>query len=450
MKKLVLTLSAALLVAACSSDPEPLPEPEPQPQPSTTRAARKTEPSAEPVSTFVDPWVPVPCDVDRAPTEVEAAYLVEAGPHVDSNPDEAAAAVLAMEPSTPVEWSAAILATVHSGTGKGMCEMMRLSLDLGESAATPESHDAAVGRNHFAVVLDASGSMAARSGSDTRMEQAKRAIVSFVAELPADSTVSLRIHGHEGNNQQSGKLESCASSEVLFRGAPDAAFTQSLATVEPVGWTPLATAIGDAVDDIPVDSTDAIVYVVSDGIETCGGDPVQAAMGLAASDVQPIINVIGFEVADDERAALESVADAGGGTYVHADSADALNRYWVEERERLMQAWAQWREEEKERLETIYEEQVEPVRRSFRAMRAHLDGTDMKVNQLEGLLQNRGHIEWETFSGIIHANDAHLQRGHDYLDELEPRLLTHHEEFEQALSEIYETSTAWREIYREN
>lgn len=302
MKNLVLTLSAALLVTACSADAEPSPEPEPTTERSVAPAPSR-EPSAEPVSTFVDPWVPVACDVDRPPSDVEAAYLVEAGPHVDTSAEEAAAAVLAMRPSSAEEWSAAILATVHGDTGEGMCEMMRLSFDLGESAATPEGPDApTLGRNHFAIVLDASGSMAARSGGGTRMEQAKQAIATFVAELPTDSTVSLRIHGHEGSNQ----------------------------------------------------------------------------------------------------------------------------------------------------LRAVYEEQLGPVHESFQQMRSHLEATDLRVNSVERDLQIAGAFDWDTFSQIIRLNDAHIQRGRDYLDEFEPRLQAHGEELLEELLEVYGTSTAWREFYRDN
>lgn len=354
MKTTILAVAAGLLLVGCATNP---PQPDPAPEPAATGTSTVPEVRASPstAAAFVDPRVPVPCDVGRELTDVERDFLVEPGPFADDfDADAAAEAVVALNPTTAEEWAIAIRSMVQGDHAEAVCEMIRFELDLGESAATPGDIDgqaAPTRRSHYAIALDASGSMAARSGSSTRMEEAKAAIAVFASELPEGSTVSLRVYGHKGNNQDSGKITSCGSSERIFEGSTgDEGFAAALDGVGPVGWTPLGKAIGDAAADVPADATEAVLYVVSDGLETCGGDPVRAAKELAAAGIKPVINVVGFEVGADERAALESVAEAGGGTYVHASGAQTLERYLKEEQQRHRLAWIEWRQQEWRRL----------------------------------------------------------------------------------------------------
>ena len=60
------------------------------------------------------------------------------------------------------------------------------------------------------------------------------------------------------------------------------------------------------------------IVLVSDGIETCGGDPVAAAEELNRSGIEVEIDVVGFGVPDDEADQLRDVASAGGGEYFDA------------------------------------------------------------------------------------------------------------------------------------
>jgi hypothetical protein len=65
--------------------------------------------------------------------------------------------------------------------------------------------------------------------------------------------------------------------------------------------------------------------LVTDGIESCGGDPVQAARDLRDQGI--IVHVIGFglgNAADEDTASLQSIAHASGGHYVTAGSAEEL------------------------------------------------------------------------------------------------------------------------------
>jgi hypothetical protein len=68
------------------------------------------------------------------------------------------------------------------------------------------------------MILDASGSMAGNAGGTRKMLAAKREARKFMAALAKDVPVGLIVYGHKGNNDESGKLESCAGIEWALPG----------------------------------------------------------------------------------------------------------------------------------------------------------------------------------------------------------------------------------------
>ena len=67
------------------------------------------------------------------------------------------------------------------------------------------------------------------------------------------------------------------------------------------------------------------VILVSDGKETCKGDPCVVVRALKASGVKFIIHVVGFDVTEEDKAQLSCIAQAGGGQYFGAaDTAGLL------------------------------------------------------------------------------------------------------------------------------
>jgi Ca-activated chloride channel family protein len=86
-----------------------------------------------------------------------------------------------------------------------------------------------------------------------------------------------------------------------------------------VGWTPLAAALKRAEALLVANSRlgEQVIYVVSDGQETCGGDPVAVARSINQGPTKAIINIIGFAVPSSEAASLQAVAAAGGGRFIN-------------------------------------------------------------------------------------------------------------------------------------
>lgn len=188
--------------------------------------------------------------------------------------------------------------------------------------------------SHVVLLIDASGSMGARLSGQSKMSIAKRESLRFLEALQKDVPVGMIVYGHKGNNTKKGKAESCSSVEWVHKlGAIKSKLKKSINALKPVGYTPM----GDALDYTLVElqklrkskdkkNSVPIVYLLSDGKETCDGDPVASAKALHESGVKAVVNVIGFDVSKETRAQLEAISEAGGGKYFAAKDAKALRK----------------------------------------------------------------------------------------------------------------------------
>ncbi|SEN63121.1 vWA domain-containing protein [Lihuaxuella thermophila] len=197
------------------------------------------------------------------------------------------------------------------------------------------------------ILLDSSGSMNGQVSGGKKMDLAKKAIQEFASKLPEGTNVSLRVYGHKGSSSAKDKAVSCASSEVVYpMGKYDqTAFNQALNKFQPTGYTPIALAIRGAQQDLQSaqeENTQNIVYIVSDGIETCGGNPVEEAKKLHTSGIKAVVNIIGFDVDNAGQQALKQVAEAGGGSYTTVNSETDLKEYLEREHNRLQFEWWGW------------------------------------------------------------------------------------------------------------
>ncbi len=171
------------------------------------------------------------------------------------------------------------------------------------------------------VLMDASGSMNGVVAGQTKMELAKAAIARFVDQIPDDANVALISYGHVGSSSESDKIASCSAVESMYPLSAYKAenFTKALHSFDAKGWTPLAGAInkaGELLQAYPAEEYVNLVYMVSDGIETCDGDPVAAAQLLQSQNIKAKVNIIGFDVDNEGQKQLKQVAESGGGEYV--------------------------------------------------------------------------------------------------------------------------------------
>lgn len=184
-------------------------------------------------------------------------------------------------------------------------------------------------QNNLLLLMDSSGSMALKISTERKIDIAKRVANSFLQTLGSTVNVGLLLYGHKGSNRTADRPVSCKGIEEVYSLAP--LNTQKISTainlLSPVGWTPIADTLTKArsiLSQYPSDQYNNAIILVSDGEETCGGDPLQAVTDLTTTDIQAITSVIGFDVDGNAEAQLRNIAEKGGGTYYTARNSAEL------------------------------------------------------------------------------------------------------------------------------
>jgi len=205
-----------------------------------------------------------------------------------------------------------------------------------EYCSRPEFLQAADYALNIELILDASGSMAGTVGGQSKLSIAQKTLTDFIDRLPpTGAQVALRVYGHKGSNKKKDRAKSCQGVELLYPFQPldKEKFKETIRSFSPTGWTPIAHSLRAALDDFQSVDDDAntnVVVLVSDGIETCDGDPVAAAKLLRESELEIVVHVIGFDVDADAAQQLRAVAEAGGGIYFEAHNARDFEKAFVE------------------------------------------------------------------------------------------------------------------------
>lgn len=175
-------------------------------------------------------------------------------------------------------------------------------------------------------ILDASGSMEAMVGGESQMAIAKRSLKETLAALPAGTSVALRVYAHRV--PKTDKANSCQDSELLvpFQPLNASAVIPLVDLIQPKGYTPIAYSLRAAAQDFLGKESQHVIILLSDGEETCDGDPVAEAKNLIAQGFKVNIHTIGFRVDEKTRAQLAAISSATSGTYYDARDAVSLSQ----------------------------------------------------------------------------------------------------------------------------
>lgn len=197
------------------------------------------------------------------------------------------------------------------------------------------------------IILDSSGSMANVINGKTMMELAKQTINDFLSKVPKDANVSLRVYGHKGTGSDADKVTSCSSIEQVYgyKSYSQGEFNKALNKFKPSGWTPIAKALEEskkAFSKFDSKTNTNLIYLVSDGVETCDGDPVKVAKSFASSNISPIINVIGFNVDSKAQKQLKQVAESANGIYTTVTNEEQLKEEF-QRAEDVLKNWERWK-----------------------------------------------------------------------------------------------------------
>ena len=164
------------------------------------------------------------------------------------------------------------------------------------------------------VILDASGSMGVLLPDGTpRIDAARATLQALVRDVLDEGTpFALRAFGHV--------MPSTCDQELVVPLAPleRAEALGSIAEIEPklLSQTPIADALRAAADDLAGADGPVAVVLITDGEESCGGDPEAAVAELRAAGIDVTLSIVSLALDDpaaEERFA--TLADLGGGAY---------------------------------------------------------------------------------------------------------------------------------------
>jgi Mg-chelatase subunit ChlD len=173
-----------------------------------------------------------------------------------------------------------------------------------------------------AVVLDASGSMLQRLDGRRRIDLAKAALTELIADgLPDGAAFALRVFGHK-------EADACRTDlEIPPAPLDRSAASARLASIEAMNLakTPIAASLEAIAADVAGRDGPLLVILLTDGEETCDGDPAQVIRKLAESDIDVRVNIVGFAI--DELMLQQTFAEwarLGKGTYFNAEDGGEL------------------------------------------------------------------------------------------------------------------------------
>jgi hypothetical protein len=187
------------------------------------------------------------------------------------------------------------------------------------SALTPPTKT----RKNIEIILDASGSMKTAMGKKSRWDVALETLQLVLAKLPDDFNVGLRMYGHR---EASTSPKTCTDSELL---APVETLNrdgllEKAKAFKPKGETPLIYSALQAPADLKALGGGTVI-LITDGEESCKGDPMKAAAELKASGLDLRLNIVGFAVTNPKtQKDLTGFAQATGGMFYAAQSGGAL------------------------------------------------------------------------------------------------------------------------------
>ena len=153
-------------------------------------------------------------------------------------------------------------------------------------------------KTRLLFLLDASGSMYAEWEGQMRMDVAKSMLIDLVDSLRADTNLelALRVYGHQYHR----RFKNCQDTklEVAFAASNHNQIIGKLRTIQPSGVTPIAYSLEQAANDFTVDPDYRnVVIILTDGIESCDGDPCAVSLALQAKNIflKPFVIGLGME-----------------------------------------------------------------------------------------------------------------------------------------------------------
>ena len=220
------------------------------------------------------------------------------------------------------------------------------------------------------VIFDASGSMQERLGAETKLVAAKRVMNQLLPSLPKDIAVGLMVFGHRSSE--------CTDIQLVepIQAVTPEAVARMQGTVNGLaakGWTPIADSLRKSI--AAFGGKPGRIILVTDGEESCKGDVCAAALEVKNAGIHLVVDIVGFDLNDAEKAALKCITDTTGGRYYDARDGAALGTAMNEAAQNALSST---------RLQvTVTEGSQGPARQPLITVRSVDDPAQAPVSQME-------------------------------------------------------------------
>lgn len=174
----------------------------------------------------------------------------------------------------------------------------------------------------YLLVIDASGSMDdfMPGSEETKMDVAKTAAKSFVDKTSGEIGIVVFEDCDYDEDPYTGDIrlaQSFTTDKVLLKSRID--------ELEPRWDTPIADALAESKSYIESSKGRGTIILITDGEETCGGDPVDVAGQIYNNNIGTV-HVVGYLIGGEAEAKARLIAAAGGGNYYSANSTVELKQ----------------------------------------------------------------------------------------------------------------------------
>jgi hypothetical protein len=178
--------------------------------------------------------------------------------------------------------------------------------------------------NAVELILDASGSMLQRIGDKRRIDIARDVLTELVSEtLPEGVPLAFRVFGHRTPDACDTDLE------IPLRPLDRIAVTEVIRRTEAMNLarTPIGESLRLVGEDLEEADGQRLVVLITDGEETCDGDPAASIRFLKDEGLDVRVNIVGLAIDDETlKSEFEEWARLGGGLYFDASSEEELGQ----------------------------------------------------------------------------------------------------------------------------
>jgi hypothetical protein len=159
-------------------------------------------------------------------------------------------------------------------------------------------------------------------GGGTRLDAAKSAARTLIGGLAPETGLQVIAYGHQSPREARDCADIAEIAPMTAVSAGAAAAVAAVAGLQARGYTPITASLQRAADGLRGGAP--TIILVSDGKETCEGDPCAAARAIARANASVVIHTIGLGVDEATRGQLQCVAAEGRGSYHDASNAGDL------------------------------------------------------------------------------------------------------------------------------